>query len=44
MEEERFLILPHEDVGFFAEMKQRDYDRWLHNMNRLHTKLERHAG
>ena len=44
MEEERFLILPHEDVGFFAEMKQRDYDRWLHNMNRLHTKLERRAG
>jgi NAD(P)-dependent dehydrogenase (short-subunit alcohol dehydrogenase family) len=33
--EERFLILPHPEVGRFFERKASDYVRWLNGMRRL---------
>ena len=33
--EERFLILPHPEVGEFFLHKATDYDRWLRGMRRL---------
>jgi NAD(P)-dependent dehydrogenase (short-subunit alcohol dehydrogenase family) len=33
--EERFLILPHPEVGTFFQRKGSDYDRWLRGMRRL---------
>lgn len=32
--EERFLILPHPEVGEFFQRKANDYDRWLRGMRR----------
>ena len=37
--EERFLILPHPEVGDYLERKSSDRDRWLSGMSRLY----RHA-
>ena len=33
--EERFLVLPHEEVGEYIKRKTSDYDRWLRGMMRL---------
>ncbi|MGH7763006.1 MAG: SDR family oxidoreductase [Candidatus Dormibacteraceae bacterium] len=33
--EERFLILPHPEVGEYFRRKAEDYDRWLKGMRRL---------
>jgi len=38
--EERFLILPHPEVGEYFRRKADDYDRWLRGMRRLQAKLE----
>ena len=35
MREERFLILPHPEVGEFMRRKGDDHDRWLAGMRRL---------
>jgi NAD(P)-dependent dehydrogenase (short-subunit alcohol dehydrogenase family) len=37
--EERFLILPHPEVGEFFRRKADDYDRWLRGMRRLRARL-----
>lgn len=37
--DERFLILPHPDVGEFFRRKATDYDRWLKGMRRLRTRI-----
>jgi len=37
--EERFLILPHDDVAVFFRHKAEDYDRWLRGMQRLYGQL-----
>jgi len=37
--EERFLILPHPEVGEYFLRKATDYDRWLRGMRRLQASL-----
>ncbi|HEV8345877.1 MAG TPA: SDR family oxidoreductase [Vicinamibacterales bacterium] len=37
--DERFLILPHPDVGEYFRRKATDYDRWLRGMRRLRASL-----
>jgi NAD(P)-dependent dehydrogenase (short-subunit alcohol dehydrogenase family) len=37
MAQERFLILPHPEVGTFFERKGADYERWLAGMRRLQS-------
>jgi NAD(P)-dependent dehydrogenase (short-subunit alcohol dehydrogenase family) len=37
---ERFLILPHPEVGEYFRRKADDYDRWLRGMRRMQAKLE----
>jgi len=39
LEAERFLILPHPEVGDYFRRKADDYDRWLRGMRRLQAKL-----
>ena len=39
LDEEWFLILPHEEVQTFFERKANDYDRWLRGMRRLQNKV-----
>jgi NAD(P)-dependent dehydrogenase (short-subunit alcohol dehydrogenase family) len=38
--EERFLILPHEEVAEFFRRKADDYDRWIRGMRRLQVKIQ----
>ena len=38
--DERFLILPHPEVGEYLRRKATDYDRWLRGMRRLQAKLD----
>ena len=38
--EERFLILPHPEVGEYLRRKADDYDRWLRGMRRLQAKVQ----
>ena len=35
LRQERFLILPHPEVGEYFRRKADDYDRWLRGMRRL---------
>ncbi len=35
LREERFLVLPHPEVGEYMQRKTADYDRWLSGMQRL---------
>lgn len=37
--DERFLILPHPEVGEYFTRKATDYDRWLKGMRRLRTTI-----
>ena len=37
--DERFLILPHPEVGEFFQRKATDYDRWLRGMRRLRHRI-----
>jgi NAD(P)-dependent dehydrogenase (short-subunit alcohol dehydrogenase family) len=37
--DERFLILPHSEVGEFFLRKASDYDRWLRGMRRLRGRI-----
>jgi NAD(P)-dependent dehydrogenase (short-subunit alcohol dehydrogenase family) len=37
--DERFLILPHAEVGEFFQRKAADYDRWLRGMRRLRGRI-----
>jgi NAD(P)-dependent dehydrogenase (short-subunit alcohol dehydrogenase family) len=37
--EERFLILPHPEVGEYFRRKADDYDRWLNGMRRLRANV-----
>jgi NAD(P)-dependent dehydrogenase (short-subunit alcohol dehydrogenase family) len=39
MAQERFLILPHPEVGTFWQRKASDYDRWLAGMRRLQARI-----
>jgi NAD(P)-dependent dehydrogenase (short-subunit alcohol dehydrogenase family) len=42
--EERFLILPHPEVGEYMRRKGDDHGRWLMGMRRLQTKVKGAAG
>ena len=39
LRDERFLILPHPEVGEYFSRKASDYDRWLKGMRRLQAKI-----
>jgi NAD(P)-dependent dehydrogenase (short-subunit alcohol dehydrogenase family) len=39
LREERFLILPHDEVLGFFQRKASDYERWLRGMRRLRDKV-----
>ena len=39
--DERFLILPHAEVGEYVRRKATDHDRWLRGMRRLQRDIER---
>jgi NAD(P)-dependent dehydrogenase (short-subunit alcohol dehydrogenase family) len=39
MHDERFLILPHAEVGEFFQRKASDYDRWVRCMRRLRGRI-----
>ena len=39
MQEERFLILPHAEVGRYMAHRGADHERWLAGMRRLHEQL-----
>ncbi|MCA9080974.1 MAG: SDR family oxidoreductase [Planctomycetaceae bacterium] len=41
MRDERFLILPHPEVGEYFQFKGDQYDRWLHNFSKLPEKIAR---
>lgn len=40
MAEERFLVLPHPEVGDYYTARAADTERWLGGMNHLQRKLE----
>lgn len=42
--DERFLILPHPEVGEYFQRKAGDYDRWLRGMRRLQARVTGGAG
>lgn len=44
LRDERFLILPHPEVGDFLLRKATDYDRWLGGMRRLQRQLTDDSG
>jgi NAD(P)-dependent dehydrogenase (short-subunit alcohol dehydrogenase family) len=39
LRDERFLILPHSEVGEYFQRKAADYDRWLAGMRRLQASV-----
>jgi NAD(P)-dependent dehydrogenase (short-subunit alcohol dehydrogenase family) len=39
LDDERFLILPHAEVGEYLRRKANDCDRWLRGMRRMQAKL-----
>ncbi len=41
LRDERFLILPHPEVGEYFQRKAADYDRWLAGMRRLQARVSR---
>jgi NAD(P)-dependent dehydrogenase (short-subunit alcohol dehydrogenase family) len=43
IEDERFLILPHEDVPAMYRQKGSDYDRWPRGMRRYQNSLPAQA-
>jgi NAD(P)-dependent dehydrogenase (short-subunit alcohol dehydrogenase family) len=44
LQEERFFILPHPEVGEFYRRKGDDHDRWLNGMRRLQARVEQATG
>jgi NAD(P)-dependent dehydrogenase (short-subunit alcohol dehydrogenase family) len=40
LDEERFLVLPHPEVGEYIRRKTADYDRWLSGMRRLQQRVQ----
>ena len=40
IEEETFLVLPHEEVAEYVKRKANDRDRWISGMQRLQVQFE----
>jgi hypothetical protein len=40
MDAERFLVLPHPEVGEYERRKANDRERWLAGMRRMRAKIE----
>jgi hypothetical protein len=40
IENERFLVLPHKEVGEYVQRKGNDRDRWISGMQRLQKQFE----
>lgn len=40
MDEEKFMILPHEEVLVYMQRKTSDYDRWIGGMQRLKARFQ----
>ena len=40
IENERFLVLPHKEVGEYVQRKGNDRDRWITGMQRLQKQYE----
>ena len=38
---ERFLVLPHPEVGEFFQFKTQDYDKWLHNFAHVNSRIQK---
>lgn len=39
LDEEKFLILPHAEVGEYIVSKAENYDRWLHQLRKMRKKI-----
>jgi NAD(P)-dependent dehydrogenase (short-subunit alcohol dehydrogenase family) len=42
LQDDRFLVLPHPEVGDYYAVRATQTDRWLHGMNRLQRRVDEH--
>jgi len=42
LQDDRFLVLPHPEVGDYCAVRATQTDRWLHGMNKLQRRVDEH--
>jgi len=42
LQDDRFLVLPHPEVGDYYAVRATQTDRWLHGMNKLQRRIDEH--
>jgi len=42
LQDDRFLVLPHPEVGDYYAVRATQTDRWLHGMNKLQRRVDEH--